>query len=286
MSVLNSLPLTRYKIFIARILYRCLSAVGTKKMRLTERGGVKYELDLGEGIDLNIFLFGSFQKHVFQNQHMSIKEGWTVIDVGANIGAMTLAFAKLVGNKGKVIAFEPTDYAYKRLLRNISLNSALAPVINVNKCFVSTHDTMRSDMKAFSSWRLDSNDKDIHPVHLGKVMEASETPSVSLDSFISEHKLSRVDLLKIDTDGYELEVLKGSSELLKKFGPYVIFECGQYVLRERGQTLDDFVALFENYNYELFNSQNGMKLTAKNIANEVPLLSTIDIIAVPKRKTI
>lgn len=217
---------------------------------------------------------------------MSIKEGWTVIDVGANIGAMTLAFAKLVGNKGKVIAFEPTDYAYKRLLRNISLNSALAPVINVNKCFVSTHDTMRSDMKAFSSWRLDSNDKDIHPVHLGKVMEASETPSVSLDSFISEHKLSRVDLLKIDTDGYELEVLKGSSELLKKFGPYVIFECGQYVLRERGQTLDDFVALFENYNYELFNSQNGMKLTAKNIANEVPLLSTIDIIAVPKRKTI
>src|ERR1700757_3484508 len=92
-SITNKLPLTKIKISIAKILYRVTVLFYGKDPRIVTRKGVKYELDLSEGIDISLFLFGNFQSHVIKNKYMEIPADSVIIDVGANIGVITLSFA-------------------------------------------------------------------------------------------------------------------------------------------------------------------------------------------------
>ena len=85
------------------------------------RSGIKYELDLTKLIDISIF-FGGWEKTTIQFLKANVKENDVVIEVGANIGAHTLLIGSLVGNGGSVIAVEPTDFALKKLRKNIDLN--------------------------------------------------------------------------------------------------------------------------------------------------------------------
>lgn len=86
--------------------------------------GLVFDLDLNEIIDLSIYLH-RFEKDVSDFNRMVTKPGMTVIDVGANIGAHCLYFASYVGALGQVFAFEPTNYAFSKLLKNIKLNNSL-----------------------------------------------------------------------------------------------------------------------------------------------------------------
>jgi hypothetical protein len=115
-------------------------------------------------------------------------------------------------------------------------------------------------------------------------MCASATPSIRLDDFVKNKKLKRVDFIKIDTDGHEIDVLLGAKEILFNFRPIIVFECGHYLLKEKGHTPKDHLDFFQEFDYLLYNLKNDKKLDLDNILNEVPSLSTIDILAVPKVK--
>src|ERR1043166_7297998 len=114
------LPITRLKIFAAKILYKFTTLFAGRKRRVIVRNGVKYEVDLSEGIELSLFLFGKYQSHITANPFLKIPADGVILDVGANVGLMTLQFASVVPN-GKVYAFEPTFYALERLKKNIAL---------------------------------------------------------------------------------------------------------------------------------------------------------------------
>ena len=92
-------------------------------------------MDLSEGIDLSLFLFGNFQSYVVQNKYFSLEKDAIVFDVGANVGSMSLRFAQ-GASEGHVYAFEPTDYAFKKLQRNLSLNPKLAERISAVQQFL------------------------------------------------------------------------------------------------------------------------------------------------------
>src|SRR5262245_34452280 len=110
---------TRTKVAIARLAYSAISAVrrrvGLDHSVRVVRDGACWELDLREGIDLAIYL-GLFEAGTSRALRRLVRPGAVVLDVGANIGAHTLRLAKLVGESGRVIAFEPTVYAHTKLL--------------------------------------------------------------------------------------------------------------------------------------------------------------------------
>jgi hypothetical protein len=120
---------TRTKLRIARTLYWTLTGFrrilgGTDSARVSRRG-IHWQLELREGIDLAIYLFGYFEYETFRAYRRLLKPGDTVPDIGANIGAHTLHLARCVSPSGRVIAFEPTAYAYNKLRQNISLTCRL-----------------------------------------------------------------------------------------------------------------------------------------------------------------
>src|SRR5438067_8697138 len=120
---------TKDKLRVARMLYRGVAAVRRSLHRpmvvRAMRRGVTYELDLAEGIDLAMYLFGSFEPDTYRTLRRLVRPGQTVIDIGANSGVHSLPMAALVGEGGRVIAFEPTRAAYDRLRRILALNPTL-----------------------------------------------------------------------------------------------------------------------------------------------------------------
>ncbi|MGZ4044315.1 MAG: FkbM family methyltransferase [Bacteroidia bacterium] len=227
------LPITRIKIFGAKILYKFVTLFVGKDKRVIERDGVKYEVDLAEGIELSLFLFGKFQSHITNNKFLKIKEDFVIIDIGANVGLMTLQFAKLVP-KGKVISFEPTFYALQRLKDNLALNPELAKRVTVINSFVSEKSDSNPEIVAYSSWKVNGerNDND-HPVHLGTPKSSEGVPSISLNDFVEKENINRIDFIKIDTDGHEYEVFRGAEKAIAKLRPVIIFEIGLYVMDEK-----------------------------------------------------
>ena len=120
---------TAQKIRIARVLSGGViglrRTLGLPSEVTTRRGGVRWRLDLTEGIDLSIYLLGAFEPATVKLYRRLVKPGDVVLDIGANIGAHVLPLAVLVGDAGRVIAFEPTRYACRKLQANLALNPRL-----------------------------------------------------------------------------------------------------------------------------------------------------------------
>ncbi len=280
---LYKIPLTRVKLFIAQILYRILKIILYTEHHLIQRKGISYKVDLSEGIDLSLFLFGNFQDNVVKNKFFSLTSNAVVFDIGENIGSMALKFAQLVPN-GCIYAFEPTDYAFNKLLRNLSLNSELAKRILTFQLFVSDKTQKNHQIKAHSSWKINGTASKTHPVHGGIIRSAKSIPAITIDEFCFKNEIHRLDLIKIDTDGHELQVLTGARGTIEKYLPYVIFEAGLYVMEEHEIKFEQYLNYFLSLDYILCNSKNGKKITLENFYMQVPKRYTIDIIAVPLKR--
>lgn len=280
--IYNNLPITRIYIYIAKILYFFVTIFYGKKPRIINRNNITYEVDLSEGTDLSLFLFGSFQKHVTKSKLMTIPKDAIIFDVGANFGLMSLPFAQIVP-EGKVYAFEPAHYAIAKLERNLSLNPELAKHIEMINAFVSAKSTKNSDMRAFASWKVNSERAPVmHPVNMGAVKSTESVDAITIDGFCKEHKITRLDLIKIDTEGYESDVLKGAAGAMAQYRPQVIFELGLYTMPERGIDFSFFSNYFERLNYRLYDSASSILITLENHKKHVPSKATIDIIAIPQ----
>lgn len=280
--LLNRLPWTRIKLSAVKIVYRLLRPMLGRGTRVIVRGGIRYRVDLSEAIDFALFIAGHFQEHVTKSGLVSIPPDGVVLDVGANLGSMTLAFARQVP-EGRVIAFEPTHSGFARLRGNLALNPGLAARVTPVQAFLSDRSADRHGLSAWSSWKLDGSGTDPHPLHGGSVQAAEGVPALSLDDFCRERRVDRLDLLKIDTDGHELAVLRGARATLERLRPPVIFEIGLYLLGERGVRVEEYFDLLEPLGYRWINSKSGRDVTRENAAREVPLRSTIDILALPRK---
>lgn len=278
--LIKKLKITRIKLFFANILYYLVKIFFWKDIQQVNRHGINFELDLNEGIDLHLFLFGNFQKHITENQCIDINENATIIDVGANTGVISLIFAQKAAN-GHVYAFEPTDYAIKKMHTNLDLNPQLRERITLTQCFVSDKEKDSSDLKAYSSWPIRSS-KEKHNIHRGVDMTTPDVPSITLDGYCEKNGIAKVDLMKIDTDGHELGVLNGAGQMIMKYKPQIIFELGIYVMKERGISFTDYNAYFSAKNYDMF-TPKGEKITMDNYEEYVPQFGTIDVIALPKK---
>jgi FkbM family methyltransferase len=192
------------------------------------RRGISWSLDLKEGIDLAIYMLGGFELRTLRRYPNIVHEGSVVLDIGANIGAHTLPLAQLVGASGKVIAFEPTAWAFAKQLANIALNPNIASRILPNQMMLVARDSDPVPSGVYSSWPMEKAD-DLHEQHHGRLMTTQGCQKATLDDFVQAHQLKRVDLIKLDVDGNENEVLKGAHQVIRSLRPRIMLELAPYV---------------------------------------------------------
>src|SRR5262249_23682949 len=155
---------------------------------------------------------GSFEPETSATLMRLAAPGMTVLDIGANIGWHTCRLAKRVEH-GKVIAFEPMSWARERLLRNLQLNG-MANVI-VEDIALSDSNEGRCSLHFRCSWQL--NPMGQRSVENPQSLQPEAVDVMTLDSYIRNQSIGRVDLIKLDVDGYELRVLSGARETLSRW---------------------------------------------------------------------
>jgi FkbM family methyltransferase len=250
---------TARKIQLARLAYRIVhlgrTIVGRSDRCIVVRDGVKYDLDLSQGIDFAIYLGDIFERSTRAALQRLVAPSALVLDIGANIGAHTLQLARLVGPGGRVLAFEPTDFAFRKQARNLGLNPQLAERVTAYHCFLAAEDEASVPGAIYSSWPL-TEGSERHAKHLGQEMPTLSAGARSIDSVLSEHGETRVQLVKLDVDGFECEILRGATNLLRVSRPIFIMELAPYVLAERGTSLEELLSFFLPNGYRLYDERS------------------------------
>lgn len=268
--------------FISRFAVFIRSALGLNNICTVQRRDINWCLDLNEGIDLSIWLFGYFERKNLREYEKIIRHGDVVIDIGANIGSHTLPLAKLVGNGGTIIAIEPTNWAYQKLIHNLTLNPTLATRVKPLHGFLLSNEQEKPAMEIYSSWPLNQNKQYLHKLHCGSPKGTEGAFIKSLDSLVIELNLSKIDLIKLDVDGHELSVLKGMINVLSKFKPLIMMELAPYVLMDDDEfsKLIDFITLLKYRIYAL-DTRSPLPIITSEIMKLIPKNGAINILAKP-----
>ncbi len=274
---------TKTKIAVAAAASRAIRAVrrlfGLGNTAEVSRGGIRWRLDLTEGIDFSIYLLGAFEPVTVAACARLIKPGDVVLDIGANVGALTLPMARMAGEGGKVYAFEPTDFAFAKLTANLALNPDL-------KARVVAAQTMLTDTDAavteaiYSSWPLES-DKRLHDKHGGAAKSTAGAKPQKLD--VALNAAPRVDFIKLDVDGFECHVLGGARETLRKHRPTILMELAPYCLVERNRSLVELLGILQGAGYRLFHLDGTTPVvdTSYRLIEDIPDGASVNIIAKP-----
>jgi FkbM family methyltransferase len=219
---------------------------------LVDAQGSKMYVDSRDvGITPYLLEWGFYEKYETDLFKRLVKKGMVVVDVGANFGYYTLLAARLVGDEGKVFAFEPDPYNYDLLCRNIEVNG-YRNVVPVRKAVFSKS----GKMKLF----LDKSNLGAHSLSEANVDKGASitVEATSLDGYFKNTDY-KIDFIKMDVQGLEMKVLEGMEntisrsdnlEIITEFWPtglrnsgssprgflnklvecgFVLYQIGQYV---------------------------------------------------------
>jgi len=212
------------------------------------RDGSLFVTRLALPLGWHLGFFGSYEPELREIMRAILPAGGTAIDVGANAGWHTLLMARLVGPHGRVLAVEPNPSVREHLRRNIAINR-LGQVEVVGSALAEAPGTLNfvapdAEHPASGSGHVVADDT--------APLDAIHVAASTLDVIAAEQKLDRLDLVKIDAEGFEWPILQGAQTTIARFRPYVIFEFDQaYAARGRdsGRLFADF---FQRHKYRLF----------------------------------
>jgi FkbM family methyltransferase len=274
---------TATKVTLARLVSTALVRLGVRTPRQIRRHGLTFDVDIREGIDLSLFLFGSFERDILNTNKSLASRDAIFIDVGANVGALTLPVADYL-ERGHVYAVEPTDFAFAKLRKNLDLNPRISSRVTPIQSFVASETATVSELVAYSSWPVTGHDdKRQHPVHKG-VPQTARCGQVTLDGLIEAHHIEHVSLVKIDTNGHEFSVLSGATRCLEQLRPAVVFEACEYLLVPPRPTFEDFAKLFTSYDYTIRERTGFQPIDQEGFVRRCPTGGGLDLLALPNER--
>ena len=282
---------TATKVRLAGILYHAVRLARrlsgrTSDRVICQRKGLRWALDLRDGIQLSIYLLGAFEGKTARTLERLLPVGGVAIDAGANVGAQTLPMARRVGVSGRVIAVEPTSAAVGALRRSIDLNPALAKTISVHAAaLVAPGEPASSEY--YSSWPV-SHAEHPHAVHRGVLQSAAGSSAFTLDELVTREALSRLDVVKLDVDGRELRVLRGAVRTLASFRPSLVIELAPYALEECGDSLDALIRMVRGAGYRVVAEGSFAPLPddVQELQRLIPHAGSINVVALPVERSV
>ena len=231
------------------------------------------EYTVAELLDRSRYLYGTYEyvyRSVFVGQ---VTAGSIVLDVGANVGEYALLAALSTGPTGRVLAVEPNPEMVQRLLRNVEWNRIsnldVLPVALGSLEMLGTL-TVPNGRPFLGTMNGDAFAND-EPTTSYKV------PVTRLDDLLSKKDRRRLAVVKVDVEGWELEVLQGGRETLAEAKPVVLYECWADRFELDGaRTLTPSMAFLEGLGYRNYsvrmNRRGRWRLDAVEAAADPRLL--------------
>lgn len=215
-----------------------------------------------------------------------INEGDMVIDIGANIGDTTVPMAIAAGKEGIALGFDPNPYVFKILEVNATLNKGKTNIIPVMNAIAEKEEDYYfiSSEASFANGGISLTKKSIH----GKFIYPHKIKGVNLLNFLNTNYsklINRLSFIKIDTEGYDKEILKSISDLITELKPSIVAESFGKNSNEEKKELFETI---HSHGYSLFYFEDFIYRTEHQeikIADEIThWKNTINIFALPNEK--
>lgn len=186
-----------------------------------------------------------------------------VIDVGANIGYYTLIFSRLVGNKGKVFAFEPEPNNFNLLQKNVKING-YENVVIINKA-------VSNKMEKIKLY-IDDENQGGHTLSPTKTKSKSiQIEAVTLDNYFKNDS-NKIKFIKMDIEGSEARTMDGMKNMLNNNNELqMMVEFNPYLLNKSGSDPEKYLYSFMKFDYKIFEMD---KKNRKVLNAEIPHLLT------------
>jgi len=205
-------------------------------------------LDEKDSLGLSTSIYESHEMEVVKRE---VHPGDVVLDIGANIGYYTLMFAKLVGNEGKVFAFEPEPENFSLLKKNVEING-YQNVILIPKAISNKNDLIQL-------YLCESN-KGMHRIYNSVCCNSSiEIESIRADDYFnSSHQ---INFIKIDIEGAEYAAIQGMQNILtQNQNIKIMTEFSPLALFEYGIDPRDYINTLLKYDFTLFSIGENLEL--------------------------
>jgi FkbM family methyltransferase len=219
-----------------------------RQARMRVRGGFTMALNPQDLVPLMLLRTGEWQPEVWDALASALPPDSVLLDVGAHIGIFTLKGARHVGSKGRVIAFEPNPETVKLLRENISANHLENVTVEQIAC-----TDRPQQLTLFAAPTNNTGASSLSQVNAtyGASPRPFQVRGRPIDDVIRELQLDRVDAMKIDVEGAELQVLRGAAETLKRFHPRIVVEIVPSQLANFGSTPKDIASFIRSTGYSI-----------------------------------
>jgi len=243
----TGVPLLKYFFFLLRPRHTDY-APGTS--RKVERNNLQYELDISDWVEWNIY----FKNHIEPREKLysMVKKGNVVIDVGVNIGETLLNIASAIGNTGMVSGFEPNPVVFEKCKKNISLNPSLNNILLHPYALGKEPSELSLEVR---------NERNRGMSSLSYSANSEKVKVATLDSYVQHKGLARVDLIKIDVEGFEMNVLSGAEQTINQFHPKLFIELDNDLLKRQQTSAKELINWLIQHRYNILNAENNHAVT-------------------------
>jgi FkbM family methyltransferase len=191
-----------------------------------------------------------YEKDSFDYIRENVALGETVLDIGSHIGLYTIPFSQLVGEKGLVFCFEPTNSTFNVLKKTIKINN-LQNTKPLNFAISNKDETLFFNLTTDTGEGSNANSL----VNIDNIRNTQEVIARSIDSIRDEYKL-KIDFIKIDVEGAEYNALLGAEKCFLNDKPMGILGLHPKMIAQNQNTLEQIWELLMSYNCSVFYNSN------------------------------
>jgi len=190
-----------------------------------------------------IFQGENYEKSTIEFLSKIVNEGMNVINIGANIGIISIAIANFVGDQGKVISFEPYKPNLKFLQKNLEVNK-IKNVVVINKAVSNKVGKENLWLKDSGAWHFVSSTDN-------PGLKKLKIDTITIDDFLKSKKFN-IDLIIMDAEGSEKNILEGMQKTLQKNPNLeIITEFNPFTLELAGSNAKEFLEKIEEYGFAI-----------------------------------
>jgi FkbM family methyltransferase len=219
-----------------------------------------FEFQLNNEVKINLYkdsvlsrlIYDGFEKEETDYVVSVLKKGDVFIDIGTNIGLFSLVASKIVGDKGKVICFEPSPSTFSRLVENVQLNDFKnIDLRNIGLSDAREEMTFYISDNGYDAWNSFAPSQD------NKLSSSIIVPVSTLDIELKDVDASKIKLIKIDVEGWEKFVLYGGKDFFVNFSPIVMVEFTEENTFNAGYSVHEIYDIMQNFGYVWYVINNG-----------------------------
>lgn len=216
-----------------------------------------YDIDTTEWMGWNVYMYGAYADHLLQLFELYIQKDSIVLDIGANQGLTSIPLSRMVGKDGHVYSFEINEIALNKLRSNILLNN-ISNISVISKAISNktSKGTLYSPLFGTGSLSgvgannlsgLSSLAKPKEEYMEGVEFVEHQVEITTIDEFVKQEKIKRIDFIKIDIEGFDGRAIQGGVRSIETFKPIILFEYDPVWLSRARMTLKECLDFMEGY---------------------------------------